>query len=331
MRPHRLVLAAVLVAVALIVPLAGAGGATSADVGAVTVLATYDDVAGELPEGIAVDKQGHLYLSMTFLGELRRVDPDGSEHVVAVLPTGGGFGPLGLAVSANGEVYAGVATFDPSTHGVYVVHRDGTFERVPGTAGIGFPNGLAFDDRGDLFVTDSINGSIWRIPKHGDAELWLASPLLAGDGSAPLPFPVGANGIAYRHGVLYVTNTEMASIVALPVLPDGSAGTPELLVQSAALGGADGIAIDVHGDLFVAVIAQSTVVRVAGDGSTLTTLADAADGLDYASSIAFGSGRGERSTLFAVNFSVGPFFGDVRTWGPALLAIGTDTVGMPMP
>jgi sugar lactone lactonase YvrE len=300
-------------------------------VGTVVRLRSFDAAAGELPEGLTVDKRGHVYVSMTFIGQLRRIDRDGSEHLVTTLPTGNGFGPLGLAVDARGTVYAGVATLDPATQGVYRVTADGTATRLPGPAGIGIANGLAYDKRGTLYVTDSMNGLIWRIPRGGTAEVWLDSPLLHGDGSGPLPFPLGANGIVYRHGTLYVTNTELATIVAVPVLPDGSPGVPTVLAHDARLGGADGITADVHGQLYVAVIAQSTIVRVAADGSTITTLADAGDGLDYASSIAFGTSHGERKTLFAVNFSVGPFFGDVRTSGPALLAVQTGVPGLPLP
>jgi sugar lactone lactonase YvrE len=268
-----------------------------------------------------VDKRGHIYVSMTFLGELRRIDRDGSEHLVATLPTGNGFGPLGLAVDARGTVYAGVGTLDPATQGVYRVTADGVATRLPGTSAIGFANGLAFDHRGTLYVADSMNGLIWRVPQGGAAEVWLDTPLLHGDGSGPLPFPLGANGIVYRHGTLYVTNTELGSIVAVPVRPDGSPGEAVVLAQGPALAGADGITADGHGNLYVAVIAQSTILRVAPDGSSITTVADASDGIDYASSLTFGTSHGDRKTLFVVNFSVGPFFGDVRTWGPALLAI----------
>lgn len=318
---------AMVVAIATVAP----AGAAQPEVGDVSTLRTYDPDAGELPEGLAVDKRGRIYLTMTFIGQLRRIGTDGSEHVVANLPTGNGFGPLGLAVDGPGDVYVGVATLDPATQGVYRVTPDGEIARLPGSEQIGFANGVAFGDRGTLYVTDSMAGKVWRIPKGGTAELWIQSALLAGDGSSPLPFPLGANGITYHQGTVYVTNTERASIVAIPVGPDGSAGAPSIIVQDAALGGADGVALDVHGNLYVAVIAQSTIVRVARDGSSLDVLADGTDGLDYTSSVAFGSGRGERSTLYAVNFSVGPFFGDVRTAGPGLIAIETGVPGLPQP
>lgn len=309
----------------------GGGAAKTSTVGSVQVLRTYDPEAGEQPEGVAVDKRGRIYLTMTFTGELRRIDPDGSESVVALLPTGNGFGPAGLALDAPGNVYVGVITFEAATHGVWRVTPSGSATRLPGSEAIAFPNGLAFGGRGTLYVADSVSGAVWAITKDGGVELWAQSPLLAGDDSGPLPFPVGANGIAYRHRTLYVTNSERGSIVTIPVNSDGSAGTPNLLVEDPALGGADGIALDVHGNLYVAVIGQSTVVRIPPDGSTVTVIADSSDGLDFASSLAFGTGRGERSTLYAVNFSIGPLFGAPRTHGPALLAFDVGVPGLPQP
>src|SRR5206468_13022075 len=133
------------------------------------------------------------------------------------------------------------------------------------------PNGLAFGPGGDLYVTDSILGAVWRLPRGGGtSEIWEQSPLLAGTGVFGLGFPLGANGIGYRNGELFVTNTEIGSIVRIPVLPDGSAGTPRLVAQGAALFGADGITVDVAGNLYVAVNPQSTIVRVAPAGAVTT-------------------------------------------------------------
>ena len=62
-----------------------------------------------MTEGLAVDSQGRIYLSMAFLGQIRRVDRNNSERVIAQLPTGG-FAVLGVAVDSSYNVYAGDAT-----------------------------------------------------------------------------------------------------------------------------------------------------------------------------------------------------------------------------
>ena len=240
-----------------------------------------------------------------------------------VVPPGSGLGPAGLAVNAPGNVYVAVITFDPPTSGVYKIARNGSFTRLPGTEAIVFPNGVTLDKRGNVYVTDTVLGAVWRVPASGGpAELWFQSPLLLGNGSFAFGFPLGANGIAFRQKKLVVGNTEVGRLVRIEIEPDGSAGAATVLAEGPALLGADGIAFDVHGNVWVAVIAQSTIVRVSPDG-TVATVATAADGLDWASSIAFGKGH----DLWAVNFAIGPPGGP----GPALLRLAVGVKGQPVP
>ena len=294
----------------------------------VETLVSFNPAAGEFPEGVAVDKTGNIYVSVTPLGQIRRYAPDGSESLLATVPATAGFGPTGLALDATGTVYAADVTFDPATRGVYRIGRDGSSERLPGTGGILFANGLAFDQRGNLYVTDSISGAVWRIPRGGTAEVWAHDPLLAGNGSFGFGFPIGANGIAFQHGELVIANTELSRLVRVPVLPDGSAGAADVLVQAPALFGADGVALDVKGNLYVAVSGQSTLVRVAPDGGSITTLASATDGLDDDSSLAFGTGRGDRKALFFVNFAL---FGPPASAHPSLSRLEVGVPGVPLP
>ena len=311
------VLAAFLSAIALPHASAGTPG---------QVIATFDPNKGELPEGLTISKTGTIYVSFPFTGELRTVSLDGTSTHFAALPTGGGFGPLGLAIDAPGNVYAGVRTTDPATQGVYRVTPDGEATRLPGTEAITFANGLAFDQRGNLFVTDTILGAVWRIPRGGSAELWIQDDALEGDGSAGFGFPIGANAIAVRQNQVFVAVTEKASLLRIPIETDGSAGPLSVLAQAPALGGADGIALDVHGNIFVAVIPQSTIVRVSPDGSVIDTIATEDDGLNWASSIAFGTGRGARKTLYAVNFGIGS-----PAPTPGVLAFDVGVPGDPLP
>jgi hypothetical protein len=82
--------------------------------------------------------------------------------------------------------------------------------------------------------------------------------------------------------------------------------------------------VDVQGIVYVAVIIQSTIVRV--EGGSIETLADAAGGLNEASSITFGTRGGDRKDLYAVNFGV---FSPTQT--PALLKMSVGVPGAPLP
>jgi sugar lactone lactonase YvrE len=206
---------------------------------------------------------------------------------------------------------------------VYRVARNGSFTRLPGTSAIGFPNGLAFDKRGNLYVTDTARGAVWRVPADGGpAAVWYESALLVGNGSANFGFPIGANGIAYRQNEIVVGNTEGARLVRIAIEPDGSPGTATILAESPALYGADGLTFDVHGNVWVAVIVQSTIVSVSPNGA-ITTVATASDGLDWASSLAFG----KNTDLWVVNFAIGPPGGP----GPALLRLDAGAKRQPVP
>ena len=139
----------------------------SAEQTPVHVLVAFNESAGETPEGIAVDHRGNLFVSVSPLGDLWKIpagssSPEPFGHIDGITP-GTDFGMLGLAVDHAGNVYAGVQSANPAAAGVWRFDRQsGAATRLPGTAAIGIPNGLAFDRRMNLFVTDS-TGAIWRI------------------------------------------------------------------------------------------------------------------------------------------------------------------------
>ena len=71
----------------------------------VTTLIGFDPAAGELPEGLAIDRRGTMYLSFPLTGDILAVFPDGNRSTHPALPAGPGFGQLGLAVDSQGTLY----------------------------------------------------------------------------------------------------------------------------------------------------------------------------------------------------------------------------------
>jgi hypothetical protein len=63
-------------------------------------LVAFDPDSFEFPEGISFDKTGNAYVSMIFLGQIRRIAPDGSQSAVATItgPQLRSRGPGGRAV-----------------------------------------------------------------------------------------------------------------------------------------------------------------------------------------------------------------------------------------
>jgi sugar lactone lactonase YvrE len=313
----RTILAALTVA-ALALPITPARAAD------VETVVSFDLGSGELPEGLAIDKRDNAYVSLIApVSEIRKITPSGDQSTLVSFDVGG-FGPLGMAVDAAGTVYVAVASTDPATQGVYRVSADGTATRLPGTEAMTFPNGLALDHRGNLFVTDAAFGAVWRIPRGGSAELWIQDPLLEGTGDLGAGVPIGANGITYRTNEIVVGNTDLGTLVSIPILPDGSAGEGIVIADDPAIFGIDGLTVDVHGTIYACVIVQSTIVRLGDDG--IETLADAGDGIVGASSIAFGQGRRDHRSLYGVNFGV--FSPEPR---PSLFRLPVGVPGAPQP
>ncbi len=287
----------------------------------VETFVAFDPAAGQFPEGVAVDKTGNVYVSLVApVRQIRKIDPSGKTQVVlADFNDLGveGIGPAGLTVDARRTVHVAVVGVDletfqktdpeevelPDSHGVYRVQRDGTTQHLAGTEKILFPNDVTLDRRGNVYVTDTIGGAVWRIPRGGTAERWLQHDLLEGDERFQFGFPIGANGIVFRHNrSIIVANTERGLLVEIPIQPDGRAGTPNLLVQSPQLVGVDGIALDARGDAYAATGVNNTVIHIADGG--IETLATRADGLNQPSTLAFGRGRSDRQSLFVANFSL---------------------------
>jgi sugar lactone lactonase YvrE len=317
-------------------------------------LIPFDASQGEYPEGVAVDKVGNVFVSIGGAsgprGAILKFTPSGEKSLLVDFGTPGA---IGLAVDAEGDVY--VARNIAPNNGVYRVDRHGRAVRLPGTEQIALPNALAFDKRGDLYVTEtySINpssgefdqGGIWKIPPRGSAQLWLRDDLLTGLGPTLFPYPVGANGIAFYHGDLYVINTDKALVVRVQVCHNGMPGPPEVWKQVVdmpewAFYGSpfiplmlDGLALDVHGNVCIAVPSRGAIVRINADDRSQETLAAyPVDPLDAPLSVAFGTGKGERESLFISNGGISGMIVPGLSWaGPGLLKLDVGIPGLPLP
>jgi DNA-binding beta-propeller fold protein YncE len=170
------------------------------------------------------------------------------------------------------------------------------------------PNGLAFDEDGNLFVSDSMTGTIFMVLPNGDPMAWIQHDLLTGDraacGSAAPDFDVDVNGIAFDDaGDLWAVNTHKATVIRIPVNGNGSAGTPELRVAKNCedLEGANGVAFDSKGNLYVVIFLNNKLVKVSDDNEV--TLLDPGSLLNSPASLVFGPRGDGRETLFISNFA----------------------------
>jgi sugar lactone lactonase YvrE len=144
------------------------------------------------------------------------------------------------------------------------------------------PNALVFNDRGQLYISDSGAAMIFLAQPNGTVTEWLNHPLLQGNSSfcpntPDLQINIGANGMVLDRSKasLFVANSDGASIIRVPIEPDDSAGEPEVFVgpDCENLAGADGLVIDeMANDLIIAVNKLDKIVKVSIDNRTISTL-----------------------------------------------------------
>jgi hypothetical protein len=82
---------------------------------------------------------------------------------------------------------------------------------------------MALDQQhGFLYVADSLLSVIWRVSiTNGDATPWAVGPQLAPNGG------LGANGLKLHDGAVWVSNTQLGTLLRIPIRPSGSAGPIE--------------------------------------------------------------------------------------------------------
>lgn len=141
--------------------------------------------------------------------------------------------------------------------------------------GPSLPNDLAFDDDGNLYVTDSFAATIYRIPAGGGAPaVWFTDPRLAGD----INVPFGVNGIRFdeNYDNVYVAVTAENGtldgvIYRLPLANPTAANLQEFhrypFFPTFQLAGPDGIAFGRSGKLYVALAGTSQISVLRTDGS----------------------------------------------------------------
>jgi sugar lactone lactonase YvrE len=296
--------------------LVGALGAVPANAwkrGDVDVLVTLPAATGSV-EGLTVGPDGNIYVPTFGFNTTGALS--GNALLFVISPSGKiirkvtimGSSPhmLGLAFNpATGALWA----LDFGAGNVITVdtHSGGTTTLAGPIAGSGL-NALTFDSAGNGYVSDSFNGTIWKVGPHGGgATAWKTDPLL-GPGTGLTP-PFGANGVEFSNDgkTLFVANTAFHQIIQIAVKSDGSAGAASIFITG--INAPDGIAIDRHGNIWVCANQEDEIVVVDPTGKVIAKLGDfrgidedgIAQGLLFPASLAF-SRDGE--TLYVSNLTL---------------------------
>ena len=262
----------------------------SAPLSGARIAAHFDLPKGQTPENLALAPGGAVYVTFAKARQIAKVAPNGTTRILTTLPKpadGGihtpalGF-PLttGIVRAHDGTLYFLYATGTPDLTGVWRLRPGGRPQRIAALPADGLPNGLALDPRTrTLYVTDSVLGTIWRVPIIGGTPTaWSTAPELASAGF------LGANGLKIHNGAVWATNLDKGTVLRIPVLPDGRAGRAR--TEAAGLPGIDDFAFTGRGDqLLAALNGPGQVALVQPDGSYSIVLTQA-DGLRNPTSIA---------------------------------------------
>jgi DNA-binding beta-propeller fold protein YncE len=150
-----------------------------------------------------------------------------------------------------------------------VGNPDGSSDTIIFGASFRSPNGLVFDAAGNLYFSDSFQGAIFRVAQaHACTACSVAlvkqDPLLA---TAGFP-PFGANGLAFNpdESALFIANTGDDRVLKM------SMATGQISVFAESVNGADGLAMDSQGLLWVAANQADTLVALDERGRVVAQL-----------------------------------------------------------
>jgi sugar lactone lactonase YvrE len=260
-------------------------------------------------ESIAADKEGRLYLPDRVSGNILRVDPKSPKPVVVGRIEGREIkgkkvraDASGAAFNSQGDLFIAAGPFGE------VVRIRGA-ELNPGKPGIAQTfatgaqgaNGIVFDRQGNLYVSGGRSGNVYRVGPNGGAmqpavKIEPHTRKLP-DGKAEQP--IVANGLAFdAKNTLYVADTARGAIWKVEIGADGKGGKPALWVESPLLHGADGLAFDRDGKLWVTANERNALVTVAPNGAMQEVAKNGGTGpLEFPSAIVFVG-----STAYISNF-----------------------------
>jgi uncharacterized repeat protein (TIGR01451 family) len=270
--------------------------------------------------GVATDAEGNVFVAETVSHRIWKITPGGNVVLVAGTGDWGFSGDGGLATSAR----------------------------------LSYPNGLALDTGGNLFIADSYNNRIRRITPEGIITTVAGSGTrgFSGDGgaatSAQLSYPLGVavdpHGTLFiadsgNHRIRKVTPEGIITTIAGNGIPgfSGDGGRPTL----AQLNYPTALAVDPTGNVFIADLANNRVRKlllpltaptVAGISPNLgargTTLDVMLTGTSLASPLTIEAGAGmtvtdivvTSSTLARARLTIAPD----AALGPHELVVGTE-------
>jgi len=235
------------------------------------------------PASLAVDRAGNLFIADSPNHRIRRVSSNGIIATVAGNGTRGTSGDGGPATRAQLDWPSGIAVDGAGNlfiselfgHRVRKVSADGIITTVAGNGIEGFsgdggpavsaqlqwPNALAADGAGNLFISDAGNHRVRRVSPDGIIAT------VAADFGASVGMAVDASGNLFLASIYDGEESELGRI--LKVAANGTITT--LADTEMLMGLPSGLAVDDRGSLWIS--AAGRILRMSLADGTITTVA----------------------------------------------------------
>jgi serine/threonine protein kinase len=218
------------------------------------------------PSGIAVDNAGNVYVAEFASDTVRKISPEGTVSLLAGLPGYPGWrdatgdnayfrNPWSVAVDNSNNVYVA----DEDNYVIRKITPDGSVTTIAGKqhesgfaegegaiARFKSPHGIAVDESGHVYVTDTANQAVRKI-SHSGKVTTIARGLSNPEGIAVDPF--GAVYVTDARGIhkIWKGKTELLPPLLLPSNPNGN------VVD------ANAMAVDRNGVLYIVDTAKNIV------------------------------------------------------------------------
>ena len=257
------------------------------------------------PNGVATDSADNVYVAESGNNTIRKITPAGVVSTLAgtagVLGSSDATGaaasfqsPYGVATDSAGNVYV----TDTGNHTIRKITPAGVVSTLAGTAWVSghadgtgaaasffYPQGVATDSAGNVYVTDSRNYTIRKITPTGEVST-LAGTAGVGhaDGDGAAASFLSPNGVTSDNaGNVYVADTgnrtirkiSPAGVVSTLAGTAGVFGSTDAAGADARFSYPIGLATDSAGNIYVADLGNSTIRKITPAG-VVSTLAGTA-------------------------------------------------------